>query len=214
MSAEQTPDEIARVADSLRRVIDRMVGTTAPAAEFDGIADRLDELADRLERYEQHTLFRLGGPVVVDGGVTEFSPVTGRLHPFAPPVRVTSIGPHVEGVVTFGHAYEGPPGHVHGGFVAATLDELLGMTMAVQHLPGMTGRLTVRYRRPTPLHTELRVVGEVTRVDGRKVRVEGAIERDGEPCAVAEGLFLLVDFGRFRRGTAGGPASEPGPPAT
>ena len=74
------------------------------------------------------------------------------------------------------------------------------MTMAVQHLPGMTGRLTVRYRRPTPLHTELRVVAEVERVDGRKAHVDGRIEHDGETCAEAEGLFLLVDFGRLDRG--------------
>jgi acyl-coenzyme A thioesterase PaaI-like protein len=192
-------DELARVADALRRVVDRMVGTTAPPEAFDGMAERLDELAERLGRYEQRSLFRLAGPARTEAGVTEFSPVTGRLHPFAPPVRMTSVGPHVEGVVTFGSAYEGPPGHVHGGFVAATLDELLGMTMAVQHLPGMTGRLTVRYRRPTPLHTELRVVAEVTRVDGRKAHVEGRIERDGEPTAEAEGLFLSVDFDRLRR---------------
>jgi acyl-coenzyme A thioesterase PaaI-like protein len=178
-----------------------MVGTTAPPEVFADVAERLDELADRLSGYHQHGPFRFGplGPPESDDVTTDFSPVTGRLHPFAPPVRVTAIGDHVEGVVTFGAAYEGPPGHVHGGFVAATLDELLGMTMAVQHLPGMTGRLIVHFRRPTPLHTELRVSASVKRVDGRKVRVEGRIEHDGLLCAEAEGLFLSVDFGRLPR---------------
>jgi acyl-coenzyme A thioesterase PaaI-like protein len=190
-------DEVARVAESLRRVIHRMVGTTAPPEEFAGVADRLDELADRLTGFEQLGPFRVTAPGPRPNVVTDFSPVTGRLHPFAPPVTVTAVGAHVEGVVTFGTAYEGPPGHVHGGFVAATLDELLGMTMAVQHLPGMTGRLTVHFRRPTPLHVELRVVAEVKRVDGRKVSVVGRIEHAGEPCAEAEGLFLAVDFDRI-----------------
>jgi acyl-coenzyme A thioesterase PaaI-like protein len=193
----ETQTAIARMADSLRRVIDRMVGTTAPPEVFAGVAERLDELADRLAGYEQHGPFRLTGPGPREAVTTDASPVTGRLHPFAPPVRVTSVGPHVEGLVTFGTAYEGPPGYVHGGFVAATLDELLGMTMAVQHLPGMTGRLTVHFRRPTPLHTELRVVAEVKRIEGRKVDVEGRIEHDGVVCAEAEGLFVAFDFDRM-----------------
>jgi hypothetical protein len=196
-------DEQVRVADSMRRLIDLMVGTTAPPEVFAGVAEQLDALADRLTGYDQIGPFRdaPGGGSWAAGAADGFSPVIGRRHPFAPPVRVTSYGPHVEGVVTFGAAYEGPPGHVHGGFVAATLDELLGMTMAVQHLPGMTGRLTVRFRRPTPLHTELRVVAEVKRIDGRKVHVDGRIEHDGEPCAEAEGLFLSIDFKRFARRT-------------
>ena len=61
----------------------------------------------------------------------------------------------IKGTVTFGSAYEGPPGHVHGGYVAAAFDELLGMTQSLGGMPGMTGTLTVRYRRPTPLRTEL-----------------------------------------------------------
>jgi acyl-coenzyme A thioesterase PaaI-like protein len=190
---------IAGVADAVRRLIGRLVGTTAPVAVFDGMAGEIDALADRLAGYDQASLFRpIPNPITPGSGLAAFSPVTGRLHPFAPPVTVTSIGAHVEGIVTFGAAYEGPPGHVHGGFVAAALDELLGMTMAVQHVPGMTGRLTVSYRRPTPLHTELRVVGEVTRVDGRKGYAAGRILDGDEVCAEAEGLFLAVDFERFR----------------
>jgi len=191
-------DELERVAAALRRLIDRFVGTTAPPSEFGDMAAQLEELAGRLEGYEQDTLFRLSSGSPGAEGITPFSPTTGRLHPFSPPVRLTVVGPHVEGVVTFGAAFEGPPGHVHGGFVAAVLDELLGMTTAVQQLAGMTGRLTVRYRKPTPLHTELRVVSEVKRVDGRKIHVEGRIELDGEVLAEADGLFLTVDFDRLR----------------
>lgn len=198
-------DEVARVAEGLRRVIAALVGTRAPLEVFDGMAARLEEFAGRLAGYERESLFRSIGPLQPGRGLAEFSPVTGRSHPFAPPVRVTSIGAHVEGLVTFGAAYEGPPGHVHGGFVAAALDELLGMTMAVQHVPGMTGRLTVNYRRPTPLHTELRVIGEVTRVDGRKAYVVGSIIDGDRVCADAEGLFLAIDFGRLKRGE---PTSE------
>ncbi|MGH9244349.1 MAG: PaaI family thioesterase [Acidimicrobiales bacterium] len=194
---------VARFADSLRRVIGRFVGTTAPPEAFRELADELDALAERLAAFDQRSLFEFpdghAAPGTAGPAVTMFSPVIGRAHPFAPPVRVTAIGRHVEGQVTFGTAYEGPPGHVHGGFVAATLDELLGMTLAVQHVPGMTGRLTINYRRPTPLHTDLHVVAEVTRVDGRKAYVDGRILDGDTICAEAEGLFVTVDFGQLAR---------------
>ena len=40
--------------------------------------------------------------------------------------------------------------------VAAAFDEVLGFVQSLSGRPGMTGTLTVRYRKPTPLHTELR----------------------------------------------------------
>ncbi len=79
----------------------------------------------------------------------------------------------VVGTVTCGSAYEGPPGHVHGGYVAALFDELLGLTQSLSGKHGMTGRLTVHYRSPTPLHTELRVEGTLDRSEGRKILCSG-----------------------------------------
>lgn len=209
MTGQERGDALDRVADALRRFIGRFVGTTAPPEAFAGLVESLDAAADRLGQYDQRSLFYGVTEVTPEtGGLARFSPVTGRWHPFAPPVRVTSIGRHVEGTVTFGAAYEGPPGHVHGGFVAAALDELLGMTMAAQHVPGMTGRLTVSYRRPTPLHRPLRVVGEVVRVEGRKAYVEGRILDGDTVCSEAEGLFLTVDFEDMARRLGAGAGAD------
>jgi acyl-coenzyme A thioesterase PaaI-like protein len=193
-------EELERVADALRRLISVFVATTAPPEAIDGLAEQLEAAADRLGRYEQKSLFHEQSVVSASAeGLARFSPVFGRLHPLAPPVRVTSIGRHVEATVSFGAAYEGPPGHAHGGFVAAALDELLGLTLVAQHVPGMTGRLTVHYRRPTPLHKPLTLVGEVVRVDGRKAYVEGRILDGDTVCSEAEGLFLTVDFETMAR---------------
>ena len=52
----------------------------------------------------------------------------------------------VRGEVEFGPAFEGAPGIVHGGFVAALLDEALGMATIFSGGPGMTGELTTRFR--------------------------------------------------------------------
>ena len=96
--------------------------------------------------------------------------------------------------VRFGSAYEGPPGSVHGGVVAATFDEVLGMTQSLSGQPGMTGTLTVKYRRPTPLHRDLRFEGTLDRVDGRKIFTTGRCFDGDTLTAEAEGLFVRVDF--------------------
>ena len=103
----------------------------------------------------------------------------------------------VVGTVTCGSAYEGPPGHVHGGYVAAVFDELLGLTQSLSGKHGMTGRLTVHYRSPTPLHTELRIEGSST-APGRKIICTGRMYAGETLCAEAEGLFITVDFGRLQ----------------
>lgn len=133
------------------------------------------------------------------------SPLIGLGNPVAPPLRLAVVGDHVVGSAVFGTAYEGPPGHVHGGFVAAAFDELLGMAQSLTGSPGMTGSLTVRYRRPTPLHRELRFVGQVDRVEGRKIYTSGTLFAEETLCAEADGLFISVDFERMRQLAAARP---------
>ena len=99
----------------------------------------------------------------------------------------------------FGDAYEGPPGCVHGGFVAGAFDEVLGFTMSFSGLIGMTGRLLVHYRRPTPLHRSLRFEGRVDGVDGRKIHTSATLHVDGVLAAEAEGLFIALDPEDFER---------------
>ena len=71
----------------------------------------------------------------------------------------------------FDYPYEGPPTCVHGGVIAETFDEVLGAANMVAGHPGMTGTLTIRYRKPTPLRTPLRIEAPVPRAaSGRKVR--------------------------------------------
>ena len=59
----------------------------------------------------------------------------------------------------FGSAYEGPPGCVHGGYVAAAFDELLGAAQSLSGTQGMTADLEVDYRTPTPLRSAARAGG-------------------------------------------------------
>jgi len=60
------------------------------------------------------------------------------------------------GRVTFPVVFEGPPGLVHGGFLGVFFDCVIQHQSCAAGMAGKTRSLTVTYRRPTPLDTELR----------------------------------------------------------
>jgi hypothetical protein len=99
---------------------------------------------------------------------------------------------HIEGAITFGPAYEGPPAHCHGGWVAAMFDELLGF---VQLAPGFTAYLKVDYRAPTPLNQELALRGWIESVEGRKRLIRGTCHLGDRLLSEAEGLFIAPKDG-------------------
>jgi acyl-coenzyme A thioesterase PaaI-like protein len=193
--------ELRRVADAMRVIIERLVATGAPT---DVIADAADELERVAASFKELVGGRdyLGFAEAANAGGERFasfehSPFIGRANPLAPPITLEDVDGVVHGQATFGSAYEGPPGCVHGGYVAAAFDEVLGAAQSLSGNPGMTGTLTVRYRSPTPLHTELRFVGELVRVEGRKIFTEGRLLAGDRLCAEAEAVFISLKLERF-----------------
>jgi acyl-CoA thioesterase FadM len=57
--------------------------------------------------------------------------------------------------------------------------------------------LTIRYRAPTPLGTELSIEANVVRTDGKKAFVEGRIRAGDVVTAEAEAVFVAVDRERM-----------------
>ena len=94
--------------------------------------------------------------------------------------------------------FEGPPGAAHGGIVAAYLDEVLAGA-AVNHTGRMyvTGELTVRYVKGTPIERPL--LGRVRAVldSGKYIDLEASIEdwETGEVVAKASARFLPIKGG-------------------
>jgi len=70
----------------------------------------------------------------------------------------------------------------------------------------MTGTLTIRYRSPTPLRTDLTLTARHVGVDGRKVRAEGTIHAGDRLCAECDGVFIIVDHERWRAAGGAAPA--------
>ncbi|MFQ6099989.1 MAG: PaaI family thioesterase [Anaerolineae bacterium] len=92
--------------------------------------------------------------------------------------------------------YQGYPGVVHGGIVAAVLDEIAGRAVMLggsdENLMA-TLRLTVHYRRPTPTETLLTAVGWVEKMGGTGARVAGEIRLlDGTVTAECEAVLTTV----------------------
>ncbi len=174
-----------------RRVIETLLHAgDNSAAEMSEVADRLNAVADHLEDHvptvQQRLVDMWGGE-----GVTRHDPVTGPENAIAPPLHL--IGQEdgsIEARVTLGLAYQGPPGCVHGGISALLLDHTLGVANHWAGESGMTGTLTLRYHRPTPLFEELTITGRQESVDGRKIRTVGTISAGGEVCVSADGLFI------------------------
>jgi acyl-coenzyme A thioesterase PaaI-like protein len=196
----RTLAQARRLADELRRIINRLALVRPPAADSAGAADAAAAFADRLEQMPE----RAGAWEVSEAGMeprdfVEHSPLSGRSNPLAPPIIAEFVdgpsGQYVTGSVTFGAAYEGPPGHVHGGLVAAMFDEVLGFA---QQSSGFTGRLTVHYRRPTPLHQQLQVRAWQEREDGRKRIIRGTCHLGETLLSEAEGLFIAPRDGDYK----------------
>ncbi len=200
-----------RLGDAMRRVIDLLITSDAPEAELVVAAERLEEYAEHLgghpkrQRYVGFGEAAIANPDVENkppegGGHFDFSPLIGHSNPLAPPIVMSSDEEgNVEGRVTFGSAYEGPPGCVHGGYVAASFDEVLGYAETFSGAPGMTGTLNVIYRSPTPLQTEVIFRAKIDRVEGRKIFVEGNLHAGDQLCAESQGIFISSKPGVFAK---------------
>ena len=193
----------ARVGNATRRVIEHLVATTATNEDLDSIADQIESVASALERYPMGRTYEgfseaanAGSP----GGFFDHSPISGVANPIAPPLRfeipdMDSAGEkRIIGRANFGSAYEGPPGCVHGGYLAASFDELLGRAQSLGGNPAMTANLTINYRKPTPLKCDLEFEGILVKVDGRKVYTSGTCKYNGIVTAEAEALFVSINF--------------------
>lgn len=213
--------ELKRLADASRLLTARLVGTNAPDRVITDAAARLEEVAALFDGYDQDLSY--GFSETSTTGATadpmfDHSPVLGIANPVAPPMALTEEDGVVVATVTMAKAYEGPPGCVHGGYVAALFDEVLGAAQSLSGAPGMTGTLKIRYEAPTPLETELRFEGRLVGVERRKIFTEGLCYAGGVVTARAEGIFISLNPGTFleliaerERAQEGQRTEDPGP---
>ena len=183
-----------RVADAIKQLTEVLVTSSPSVEKMHAIAEQLEVTAEDFSespRIYGRDAWSEGGVHGSYGQIShELNPMAGWSNPIAPPINSWVEGETAHATCTCGWAYEGPPGSVHGGFVAAIFDQFLGMAQLLGDQPGMTAYLHVNYHRRTPLNTELRLKGWYTKVEERKNYIRGEMYADGEMTASAEGLFV------------------------
>jgi len=102
-----------------------------------------------------------------------------------------------EAYVAFDERHQGGPGIVHGGLVAAALDEAVGLLATWYAFPAVTARMFVRFRRPVPINTELLLSARLTEARGRRLHVDGRMTDGGEPLAECRAALLHVPLEHF-----------------
>jgi acyl-coenzyme A thioesterase PaaI-like protein len=98
----------------------------------------------------------------------------------------------------FGPGAAGPPGHAHGGSIAAVLDEAMGAAAWTAGHTVVAVQLDTRFRRMIPLGTDALLEAWVEGVEGKKVRTAGRLfDEAGEVFAEAKAIFVTLDPKRF-----------------
>jgi uncharacterized protein (TIGR00369 family) len=78
---------------------------------------------------------------------------------------------------TVAEEYQSYPGIVHGGIVAAMLDEVVGRVAMIDdhHHFMMSVKLEVKYRHPVPTETPLQIIGRIVKLRGRLGKAVGEV---------------------------------------
>jgi acyl-coenzyme A thioesterase PaaI-like protein len=93
----------------------------------------------------------------------------------------------------FGKKTMGPPGHVHGGAIAAALDEAMGAVCWMNDYKTVAASISVNFVAMLPIETETILEARIDRVSGRKIFTTASLTNSsGQVVASGEGLFVVL----------------------
>src|SRR5262245_4285688 len=156
LALETAPDELRALTEQVRAAREQFAG------------DIPSDLAPRIgpkARPEQRVYM-------------DHSRDVGEYNPCFPLYSLTCADDRAQGEVEFPICYEGPPGIVHGGFLAVFFDLVLQQLNCDLGVAGKTTTLALRFRRPAPVLRRLRVTAHRT-IDGERIHSVGEL-LDGE----------------------------------
>ena len=100
----------------------------------------------------------------------------------------------------FGRETQGPPGHVHGGAMAAVLDEAMGGASWMNGHRTVAAKISVSFLEMLKLETETTVEAAIERTDGRKIYLRAKMsDGRGTTIAEADGLFIVLKDDTFKK---------------
>ena len=191
---EQPLPQTVAAAGALRRLAGQLLSLEHSHPTVDAILDQIagweKELAPAVA---PDATPRIGD----DGGDTQRVYLShafdiGAFNPCFPTYEFDRIDADTaEGRVSFPVVYEGPPGLVHGGFLAVFFDCVIQHQNCATELSGKTRSLNVKFRRPTPILTELSFDIVREQVD-RGVTSTARLSLDGEVLCIGEATTLAL----------------------
>lgn len=193
------------LADEVRQLVVRLVETAPPDDALVDLVAVSRALNERMATFADSA----DGDGLLGQRWRSYSPFRGELNPLAPPIVIAQLAAadvdglddHVEAVVE-GRVHvpmscEGPPGAVHGGVLSGLFDEVLGAASAASGAgSGVTARLEVRYRKPTPIDRDLVLHAWVSEDRGWRRTATARCMVDGALTAQATALFVRPRSGR------------------
>lgn len=185
------------LADAVRDLVDATIRTTVDDDTVRAVAATIRAATARLRESQIEGGF---GIRYTTGGVPMpwGNAAIGLRNAVAPPLHVVAGADGVHTAeVELGAAYEGATGHVHGNVCALVLDHVAGSAASHGERPHVTGTLTLRYRRPTPLGP-LRARARIERTEGWKTFVTATLADAAGVTIEAEGVFIVPAWARSR----------------
>jgi len=93
------------------------------------------------------------------------------------------------------------PGRMHGGIASTILDETIGRTILVgrnDDFWGVTIELQVKYKKPIPLDTEIKVIARLTEEGKRFFKGSGEIVLpNGDVAVTAQGRYMKASIDKI-----------------
>ena len=180
-------------AGALRRLAGQLLSLEHPHPAVDAVVERVAEWEQELAGVVAPD----ATPRIGDGADSQRIYLShafdiGAFNPCFPEYEFDRIEAETAaGRVTFPVVYEGPPGLVHGGFLAVFFDCVIQHQNCATELSGKTRSLNVKFRRPTPILTELRF--DITRTqEDRGVTSTARLLLDDEVLCIGEATTLAL----------------------
>lgn len=95
---------------------------------------------------------------------------------------------------TAGDQFEGYQGLLHGGLMAALLDEVMIKAVLVKNIIVLTAQMEIRFKKPVATGQKILLEGKITRQSGRLYLTWGrATLTDGTIVAESSGKYLTAE---------------------
>jgi hypothetical protein len=184
---ESPLDETMALAAAVRDLVGAALALEHPAAAIRELTQTIRNTCDQLQGQLPPDNRPRIGPDIDDARrvYIDHSRNVGDYNPFFPQYQLVCADGRADGAVEFPVAYEGPPGIVHGGFLALLFDCVMQQLNCDLGTAGKTASISVRYRRPTPLLTPLRITASREIID-KRINSSAQLYRDDELLCEAE----------------------------